>query len=80
MTLANLEIDVQVTEFLSSAYLKIFLNYLQLLSLIGNLDLKWTKSMSQIFDIGKIMTGSFLQVISFDCLFKGKLIQKISYT
>jgi len=72
--MSNIEKDTQVTEFLSSAYLKIFLNYLQLITLISNLELNWTGFLTQIFDCGKVMTGSFLQIISFDCLFKGKFI------
>lgn len=58
--------------FLSSAYLKIFLNYLQIFSIIGTLNLKWDKSITSLFNCSKIATGSVLQVISFECIRLGK--------
>lgn len=71
MMVSTIDKDSQVSDLLSSAYMKILLSYLQIISLIGNLKLNWTKSLAEFFNINQVVTGSFLQVISFDCLFKG---------
>ena len=60
-----------IKECLSSAYLKIFLNYLQMLSISKLLDLKWEQSLVSFFQISESVSGSFLKVMNIECLFAG---------
>lgn len=57
-----------MSQFLTSTYLKIFLNYLQIFSILANLELAWDKAISfSFFKISGSVTGSIFQVISFEC-------------
>ena len=66
--------ETLIKECLSSAYLKIFLNYLQMLSISKLLDLKWEQSLVSFFQISESVSGSFIKVMNIECLFTGKLL------
>ena len=51
-----------------SVYLKIFLNYLQMISIIESLDLKWPFYVRNYLDIYSNIGGVSTQLISFECL------------
>ena len=57
-----------VESFLKAAYLKIFLNYLQLITIADSLTFNWEQTLKNFFVIPKFFSGSFLRVFSFDCL------------
>ena len=63
--------EFMVNECLNSAYLKIFLNYLQMLSISKSLDLKWEQSLLTLFQVTDSMSGSFIKVMNVECLFAG---------
>lgn len=60
-----------IKECLSSAYLKIFLNYLQMLSISKMLNLNWERSLVTFFQISETVSGSFIKVMNLECLFGG---------
>ena len=57
-----------------SAYLKIFLNYIQLVSISNGLDLKWSDLILGYFNVNLLLSGSMLKVFSIECLFPGSNI------
>jgi len=59
-----------VDAFLISAYLKIFMNYIQIISILNDLELNWGKTLNNFFSFQKTLSGSVLKVISFDCLIR----------
>ena len=61
--------DEFITESIRSAYLKIFLNYLQLVSISNSLDLKWSDLLIGYFNGNLLLSGSVLKVFSLECLF-----------
>lgn len=60
-----------ITDSVRSAYLKIFLNYIQLVSISKGLDLKWSEFILDFFNINLLLSGSMFKVLSIDCLFPG---------
>lgn len=60
-----------IDDFLSSAYIKIFINFLQLVSFSNSLNLKWNFSLIQFFQMQKSFSGSILKAFSLDCLISG---------
>ena len=51
-----------------SIYLKIMLNYLQLISIIQNIDLRWPFYAKTYFDVYKNMGGVSTQTVSLECI------------
>jgi hypothetical protein len=54
-----------------SSYLKILLNYFQLVSILRKIDLKWDDNLLRFFMVQQIFSGSGMQVISIECLIQG---------
>lgn len=51
-----------------SIYIKIFINYLQLVSIVSTLDLDWPDQVKTIFSIQNSANSVSEQIVSFDCL------------
>ena len=66
-------------KILNSAYFKIFINYLQSITIISSLNLKWNESFSHFFQAQKIASGSVHQVLSLECLFEGRYLKLNNY-
>ena len=58
-----------------SVYLKILLNYLQMISIIQSLELKWPFYVSNYLNIYSNLGGVSTQIISFDCLLQDSNIE-----
>ena len=56
---------------ITAAYIKIFLNYSQTISIMGSLHLNWNKELSYIFELQNTASGSFQNAISVECIFNG---------
>lgn len=63
--------DVLISECWGSAYMKIFLNYLQLLSISNEVSLNWSETLSGLFTSQQIFSGSVIQILSLECLVGG---------
>lgn len=48
--------------------IKIFVNYIQTLTLLGNVNLNWTKNIGSILDFGQDFFGTQFNFISLQCL------------
>ena len=60
-----------VRKSIQAAYLKIMINYLQLISIIENLKLNWNSNILQFFKISSSVSGSLAKTIRLDCVFRG---------
>lgn len=69
-----------IQKSLSSTYQKIFLNYLQMMSISKLLDLKWQQSLLSFFKISESVSGSFISVMNLECLLKGNIYYLLSTT
>lgn len=58
-----------------SVYLKILLNYLQMISIIRSLELKWPFYVGNYLDIYANFGGVSTQILSFDCLLQDNNIE-----
>ena len=47
------------------------MNYAQIISIIGCLNLDWDEQLAQLFPYFKVSTGNLQHVISYECLLKG---------
>jgi len=56
---------------ITAAYLKIFLNYSQTISIINSLHLNWNNEINYMFNLQNTVSGSFQNVISVECLMNG---------
>ena len=56
-----------VKKMITAAYLKIFMNYSQTISIMNSLHLNWDGKLLQLFSIYKSASGGFQQVISIEC-------------
>ena len=65
--------DFTYKKMLTAAYIKIFINYSQCLSIINSLNLNWNEIFSRFFETHKILSGSVHQVLSLECVFSGFL-------
>lgn len=63
--------EVLISEAWGSAYMKIFLNYMQLLSISYAIPLRWDGSLSQMFWALSIFSGSVVNILSLECLVGG---------
>ena len=63
--------DLIYKKMLTAAYIKIFINYSQCISIINSLKLDWNEIFSKFFQTYKIVSGSFHQVLSLECVFSG---------
>ena len=59
-------------KMLTAAYLKIFINYSQCISIINSLKLDWNEIFSKFIETHKIVSGGVHQVLSLECVFSGK--------
>ena len=55
-----------------SAYIKIFVNYSQFMTIINSLNLNWGDIVTGMFQIHKTVSGSLNQMISLECVLKSK--------
>jgi len=69
MNLSNKSFAIQ--KMITAAYLKIFLNYSQTISIIDSLHLNWNKEISYMFNLQNTASGSFQNVITVECLMSG---------
>ena len=60
-----------VKKMITAAYLKIFMNYSQTISIMNSLQLNWDGKLLQLFSIYKSASGGFQQVISIECFITG---------
>ena len=60
-------------KILTAAYIKIFINYSQCISIINSLKLNWNEIFSKFIEMHKIVSGGVHQVLSLECVFSGKL-------
>jgi len=56
------------------ASIKIFANYSQTIAIINTLNLNWNQTLSDIFNLHKIISGGVQQVIPLECFVKGLII------
>ena len=47
------------------------MNYAQIISIIGCLNLDWDEQLAQLFPYFKVSTGNLQHVISYECLLTG---------
>lgn len=59
---------------MDSAYSKNLVNYLQLLGIFHFLDLNWSPHVNNIANVQNIVTNSFFDVVSLNCLITCKII------
>ena len=64
-------------KMVSAAAMKIFLNYIQTISIINNLQLDWGDIVSEIFGVVKAAGGSIHQVYGLDCLLNNETFASI---
>ena len=69
MNLSNKSFAIQ--KMITAAYLKIFLNYSQTISIINSLHLNWNNEINYMFNLQNTVSGSFQNVISVECLMNG---------
>ena len=69
--LKEMEQKFIVRKSIEAAYLKILINYLQLISIIKNLKINWSTEISRFQLLSSSISGSFVKIISFDCIFQG---------
>lgn len=62
-----------------SAYIKIFLNYTQIISIISCLNLDWGSIMVNQFSVFNSTSGNMHQVISYECLIEGNFKFPLSW-
>ena len=64
-----------VRKMITAASLKIFMNYSQTIAILNTLDLNWENKLLEIFNIHKVASGGFQEVISVECFFtQGKYL------
>lgn len=63
--------EVLISECWGSAYMKILLNYMQLLSISNAVSLNWAESLSGFFQTQQMFSGSVVQILSLECLVGG---------
>ena len=59
---------------LNSAYMKLLMNYFQMINIINYLELNWHSAIVKFQTTSKTLSGSFFKVISLECLFKSKYL------
>ena len=55
---------------LETFYMKILINYFQIIMIISSIQLNWDSSIKDIFFVHQAVSGAFFEIISFDCLNK----------
>jgi len=63
--------EIAAQRILISAYTKILLNFAQIVSIIGCLNLDWGELFTQLFPFYKIASGNVHQLISYECIISG---------
>ena len=56
---------------ITSAIVKIFMNYSQTIAILNTLNLNWEGKILEIFNIYKTASGGIQQVVSIECFFTG---------
>jgi len=64
--------EKQTDQILAAAYMKILFNFLQIITIISNLNIKFNSSFYSFVASQKVVSGSFFEVISLNCLLPGK--------
>lgn len=68
--------EKKTQNILTAAYLKILVNFMQIITAISNLNIKYKSSFYSFVASQKTVTGSIFNVISLDCLLQGKKLIK----
>lgn len=61
----------------NSAFFKIFVNYMQTISIINSLKLNWDDVWSQLFQVQQISSGSLEKVMALDCIYESIFFLKV---
>ena len=56
---------------LTTGSLKIFLNYSQIIAILNSLNLNWEDKLLELFNIHKVVSGGFQEIVSLECFFTG---------
>ena len=59
-----------VERILKAAYIKIFLNFSQSISILANLNLNWNALLTNFFTFLKSSSGNPQEVLAFECVFQ----------
>ena len=60
-----------IEKMMTSASLKILMNYSQTIAILNSLNLNWENKLLEIFNIHKAASGGFQELVSFECFFTG---------
>ena len=72
--LSDLEKEKKISKMLTAAYLKILMNFFQILAIISFINIHFDSTFYNFVAVQRIFSGSFFNVISLDCLFTGFFI------
>ena len=61
-----------ITKMISTASIKIFMNYSQTIAILNSLNLSWEYEILEVFNIHKVASGGFQEIVSIECFMKGK--------
>ena len=80
----NSAMNLQEKEFalktmMLGSYIKILVNYSQIIAILNTLHLNWDQKLSDMFNLHKTISGGVQQVISLECLVEGELILYLCY-
>ena len=77
--LTGIEKEKKTQNILTAAYLKILVNFMQIITAISNLNIKFKSSFYSFVASQKTVSGSIFNVISLDCLLQGKKLIKFTF-
>ena len=60
-----------IEKMMTSASLKILMNYSQTIAILNTLNLDWEGQLLKVFNIHKAASGCFQEVVSIECFFTG---------
>ena len=78
MTKLELSEEKILAKSLKSCYLKILLNYSQILMIITNVDMKWDAVIQNMYVAQTIPLASNYKTISIDCLLPGFFLKNVN--
>ncbi len=57
-------------KIIKAAYIKVFLNFSQSISILANLHLNWNELLTNFFSFLKSSSGNPQELLAFECVFK----------
>ena len=66
-----MDTDFALQKNMISAYMKIFVNYTQTITIINYLNLNWKNFVPEMFPALSVSSGNLKEVISIECLMPG---------